>query len=278
MNKTTINCLGQLLNLNEPKIMGILNVTPDSFYDGGKYSGETEIINQIEKMIEDGASIIDIGGYSSRPGAEHISEEEEIKRVIPIIKMVNSEFPNAILSVDTFRSSVAAKAIESGVSIINDISGGKLDNKMFEIIAHYNVPYVIMHMKGNPQTMQQESNYKNMLEELILYFSKQINLLRKKGVKDIIIDPGFGFGKTLEQNYELLHKLNEFKIFELPILIGISRKSMINKILNIKASDALNGTTALNTLAMLNGANILRVHDVKEATDVLKLVKAFQQA
>ena len=278
MKKTTVNCQGQLLNVSEPQIMGILNVTPDSFYDGGRYADESAIINQVERMLTEGASIIDIGGYSSRPGAKHISEKEELERVIPIVETIHSEFPDAILSVDTFRSSIVAKAIESGASIINDISGGELDNKMFEIIAHYNVPYILMHMKGNPQTMKNESSYKNMMEEIILYFSKKINALRKMGVNDIIIDPGFGFSKTLEQNYELLHKLNEFKLFELPILVGISRKSMVNKILNVKAEDALNGSTALHALAITNGANLLRVHDVKEAIEVLKIVKAFQQA
>ncbi len=278
MKKVTINCQGQLLYLNESIIMGILNATPDSFYDGGKYANEEEISNQVKNMLDEGASIIDIGSYSSRSGAAHISEEEELKRAMPVIKTIHSQFPQAILSVDTFRSSVASKAIESGACIINDISGGTLDTKMVEMIAYYNVPYVLMHMKGNPQTMKNESNYKNMMDEIMFYFSKKINALRLKGVKDIIIDPGFGFSKSLDQNYELLHKLSDFKLFELPILVGVSRKSMINKLLNIKPREALNGTTVLHTLAVLNGASILRVHDVKEAKEVLKIVKAFQQA
>lgn len=277
IEKKTINCRGQLLNLSEPVVMGILNITPDSFYDGGKYVDEVRIEAQVQKMLDEGASIIDIGGYSSRPGAEDISEEDEINRVVPVIKFIHKHFPGSTISIDTFRSSVAEQAIESGSAIVNDISGGALDDKMFEVIARNQVPYILMHMKGSPQSMQNETNYKNLMAELVFYFSTRINLLRKKGVTDIIIDPGFGFSKTTEQNYEILNKLSDFKIFGLPVMAGISRKSMINRVLNTKPDEALNGTTALHTLALLNGVDILRVHDVKEAVEVLKIVKTYRK-
>lgn len=277
MKKATINCRGNLLRIAQPIVMGILNRTPDSFYDGGKYKNEEEIIAQTEKMLNEGASIIDIGGYSSRPGAEHICEEEEEKRVIPIVNLLHQHFPKAIFSIDTFRSSIAAKAIENGASIINDIGGGELDDKMFDVVVNYHVPYVLMHMKGTPQSMKEETNYKNLIEEVMFYFAKRVNTLRKKGVKDIILDPGFGFSKNLEQNYELLQKLSDFNAFELPVMVGLSRKSMVNKVLNLKPVDALNGTTALHTLAVLNGATILRAHDVKEAMEVLKIVNIYRK-
>lgn len=275
IERRTINCRGKLLDLSEPLVMGILNVTPDSFYDGAKYINEQQIETHVQKMLDEGASIIDIGGYSSRPGAEHISEEEEIYRLIPVVQFVHKHFPGAIISVDTFRAGIAEKAIESGASIINDISGGAIDDKMFDVIARNHVPYILMHMKGNPQNMQFETNYENLMEEILFYFATRVNRLREKGVKDIIIDPGFGFSKTMEQNYELLNKLQDFKILGLTIMVGISRKSMINRILNTKPSEALNGTIAIHTLALLNGASILRVHDVKEAVEVLKIVKTY---
>jgi dihydropteroate synthase len=252
--------------------MGILNVTPDSFYDGGRYLDEEKMIKHVENMLEEGAIVIDIGGYSSRPGADYINEEEEIERVIPAIKFIHHHFPKAILSVDSFRSNVASRAIENGAVIVNDISGGSLDDKMFDVMAYHNVPYVLMHMKGNPGNMKEHANYEDMMREIMFYFSQRINLLRKKGIKDIIIDPGFGFAKNLEQNYELLNRLEEFKIFELPIMVGVSRKSMITRVLNIKPVDALNGSIVLHAIGLMKRVDILRVHDVKEAVEVLKIV------
>ncbi|MDB4086258.1 dihydropteroate synthase [Flavobacteriaceae bacterium] len=266
-----LNIKGSVLDLSIPKIMGVLNVTPDSFYDGGIYSSEKKILKQVEKMVLDGADIIDVGGYSSKPGATPITIEEEEKRVIPIIKLIYKTFKERIISVDTFRSEISEKSINAGASIINDISGGDLDNNIYKIAGKYKTPYIIMHMRGNPSNMQNNPVYKNINYEIIKDLSKKIELAQSNGVGDIIIDPGFGFGKTIEHNYQILNNLKLYKILEKPILIGISRKSMIYKLLKTEPSKALNGTTVLNTIALINGANILRVHDVKEAKEVIKL-------
>jgi len=267
----TINCKGKLIELSIPKVMGILNLTPDSFYDGGKYKNDNEILSQVYIMLKNEATFIDIGAYSSRPNAEHISEYEELKRLLPILTLIVEEFPEIIISIDTFRSNVAQKAIEAGGSIINDISAGQLDQSMMSTVAELKVPYVMMHMKGTPQNMQQLAHYDHLLKDLLLYFSKRITEAKHLGVKDLIIDPGFGFAKNFKHNFELLTQLDLLKILELPILAGISRKSMIYKTLEISAQDALNGTTVLNTIALQKGANILRVHDVKEAVEAIKL-------
>ena len=277
--KLTINCGGELLDLSEPKIMGILNIAPDSFYDGGNYSSKEKILEQVNTMINDGCDIVDIGAYSSRPGAEDITADKELKRLLPVLEIVRTKFPDIIISVDTFRSEVAKKVVgDFSVNIINDISAGELDAKMFETMAELNVPYILMHMQGNPQNMQNNPQYNNVIQELINYFSEKVEKLKLLGVNDLIIDPGFGFGKTVDHNYQILKHLNDFKIFELPILVGLSRKSMINKLLEISPEEALNGTTALNTLALINGANILRVHDVKEAKETIKLTYKFLSA
>ena len=266
-----LNIKGSVLDLSIPKIMGVLNVTPDSFYDGGIYSSEKKILKQVEKMVLDGADIIDVGGYSSKPGATPITIEEEEKRVIPIIKLIYKTFKERIISVDTFRSEISEKSINAGASIINDISGGDLDNNIYKIAGKYKTPYIIMHMRGNPSNMQNNPVYKNINYEIIKDLSKKIDLAQNNGVCDIIIDPGFGFGKTIEHNYQILNNLKLYKILDKPILVGISRKSMIYKLLKTEPSKALNGTTVLNTIALINGANILRVHDVKEAKEVIKL-------
>ena len=266
-----LNIKGSVLDLSIPKIMGVLNVTPDSFYDGGIYSSEKKILKQVEKMVLDGADIIDVGGYSSKPGATSITIEEEEKRVIPIIKLIYKTFKESIISVDTFRSEISEKSINAGASIINDISGGDLDNNIYKIAGKYKTPYIIMHMRGNPSNMQNNPVYKNINYEIIKDLSKKIDLAQNNGVCDIIIDPGFGFGKTIEHNYQILNNLKLYKILDKPILVGISRKSMIYKLLKTEPSKALNGTTVLNTIALINGANILRVHDVKEAKEVIKL-------
>lgn len=269
----SINLKLNNINLVKPIIMGILNVTPDSFFDGGTNFNEEKIIQKVNSMEHDGASIIDIGGHSSRPGAAQVSEKEELNRVLPIVKLIRSNFKELEISVDTFRSNLAEKCILAGATIINDISGGSLDNKMFECIANLNVPYVLMHMQGTPQNMQENPTYNNVVEDVKNYFEEKITQLNNLGVKDIILDPGFGFGKTVENNYEILKNLDAFKTFGLPILVGVSRKSMINKVLNTSPEEALNGTTVLNTIALTKGANILRVHDVKEANDCVKLFK-----
>lgn len=269
----TINCKGNLIDLSTPKIMGILNCTPDSFYDGGKYKNESEILGQVEKMLNEGATFIDIGAYSTKPGADFVTEEEELQRLLPIIDLVLQHFPEALISVDTFRSKVAQKAVEHGAAIINDISAGMLDKNMLETVAKLQVPYIMMHMKGNPQTMQSLTDYTDIVKEMTFYFSERINKARSFGLNDIIIDPGFGFAKTLEQNYEVLQKLDYFNILELPILVGVSRKSMIYKLLENSPQEALNGTSVLNTIALQKGANILRVHDVKEAVETVKLTQ-----
>lgn len=269
----TINCKGTLIDLSTPKVMGILNLTPDSFYDGGKYQNEKEVLAQTEKMLQEGATFIDVGAYSSRPGAKHITEEEELARIVPIIKLLVSTFPDIILSVDTFRSNVAIACIEQGAAIINDISAGEMDENMFATAAALGVPYIMMHMQGTPQNMQQNPVYSNITEEVIFYFSNKIAQARSFGINDIILDPGFGFGKTIEHNYRLLSEQELLKNIELPLLIGLSRKSMIYKTLNITAQEALNGTTALHMISLQKGANILRVHDVKEAMQCIELTK-----
>jgi dihydropteroate synthase len=267
----TINCKGQIIDLSTPKIMGILNITPNSFYDGGKYSLENNAISQVEKMLKEGATFIDIGAYSSKPNAEFVSEKEELNRITPVVKAIINEFPESMLSIDTFRSSVAQECIYNGAALINDISAGNLDEKMMEVIASNNVPYIMMHLRGTPQTMQNQTNYKHLINELITYFSEKIYNARSLGINDLIIDPGFGFAKTTDQNFEILSNLELFKILELPILAGVSRKSMIYKTLNTTPDEALNGTTVLNTIAITKGANIIRVHDVKEAIECVKL-------
>jgi len=267
----TINCKGQLIDLSSPKVMGILNITPDSFYDGGQYKDEKAILNQVERMLNEGATFIDVGAYSSRPNANHISDDEELKRIISIVELILKQFPESLLSIDTFRSNIAKQCIETGACIVNDISAGKLDTNMMATIADLNVPYIMMHIKGTPQTMQQHTNYDDLLKDMLFYFSERIAEARKLGIVDLIIDPGFGFAKTLEQNFELLNKLELFKMIELPILVGLSRKSIIYKTLDSSAKEDRNGTTALNTIALQKGANILRVHDVKEAIECIKL-------
>ncbi|AOW20401.1 dihydropteroate synthase [Urechidicola croceus] len=269
----TINCNGKLIDLSTPKVMGILNITPDSFYDGGKYSSDIDILSQTERMLNDGATFIDIGAYSSRPNAEHISEDEELKRLNPTLELIIKKFPNCLISIDTFRSNVAKKSIEIGACMINDISGGTMDEKMYATIGELKVPYVLMHIKGTPQTMQSKNQYENIIQDLMYYFSEKINILRNHKVNDIIIDLGFGFGKSLDQNYKLLNELSHFKRFDLPILTGISRKSMLYKLLNISSDDALNATSIANTIALQNGTKILRVHDVKEALESIKIVE-----
>jgi len=269
----TINCKGQLIDLSQPKIMGVLNITPDSFFDGGKYRDEKSIVLQTKRMLDEGATFIDVGAYSSRPGAKAISEEEELHRILPIVQLLTKKFPEALLSIDTFRSKIASRCLEVGAALVNDISAGRQDKKMLSTIAEYKVPYIIMHMKGTPQNMQQETNYKDLLADILLYFSERIVSARALGIHDIIVDPGFGFAKTLEQNYALLQKLDLFQSLKLPLLVGLSRKSMIYKTLGSNAEKALNGTTALNMVALSKGANILRVHDVKEAVECVKLYK-----
>ncbi len=268
----TINCHGKLIDLSSPKVMGILNITPDSFYDGVTYKNEKEILFQVEKMLTQGATFIDVGAYSSRPNAVHISEHEELQRILPIIKLLIKKFPEIIISVDTFRSKIAKETINSGAAIINDISGGKMDNKMFETVADLQVPYILMHMLGTPQTMQENPQYNNVTKEVISFFAEQIFKLRQLKINDIIIDVGFGFGKTRKHNFELLKNLSLFKNLDTPILTGISRKSMLYKTLDISAKEALNATTSANTIALLKGTSILRVHDVKEAVEAVKIV------
>jgi dihydropteroate synthase len=267
----TINCNGHLVDLTTPKVMGILNVTPNSFYDGGKFTEDKKRLYQVEKMLIDGASFIDVGGYSSKPNAEEVSEKEELQRVIPVIQTILNEFPSAIVSIDTFRSEVAKQSIQNGAAIINDISAGSLDVNMLPTVAQLQVPYIMMHMKGTPQTMQSLTQYDNVVKEILFYFSEKVAQARYHGINDLIIDPGFGFAKTLAQNFEVLGKLELFQILELPLLIGVSRKSMIHKTLATTSEMALNGTTSLNTIALMKGANILRVHDVKEAVECVKL-------
>ena len=269
-----INVNGKLMDLSEPQVMGILNVTPDSFYAGSRAETERDITQRIHQIVNEGASIIDIGAYSSRPNAQHISAEEEMSRLRTGLELIRKHCREVPVSVDTFRADIARMCVEEyGVAIINDISAGNMDEQMFPTIARLGVPYIIMHMKGTPQNMQENPHYDHFLKEIFYYFSEKVQKLRDLGAKDIIIDPGFGFGKTIEHNYELMNHLEEFHLFELPILVGISRKSMIYKLLGITPEEALNGTTALNTIALTKGAHILRVHDVKEAVECVKIVQ-----
>ena len=268
----TINLRDKLMNFSVPKIMGILNITPDSFYDGGRYNSKEKIQRQIEKMIISGADVVDVGGYSSRPGAKDISIEDELNRVIPVIEIIKKKFPETIVSIDTFRSRVASEAIISGADIVNDISGGNLDSNMFQTVSKHKVPYILMHMKGNPENMMSKTNYENVTKDVCKYFSQRIKKAHSCGINDIIIDPGFGFSKTTQQNYELLNNLEFFKEFQRPIIIGISRKSMIYKTLNTTPEKALNGSSVLHTISLMKGANILRTHDVKEAVECVKIV------
>ena len=268
----SLNCSGKLLSLDAPKVMGILNATPDSFFAGSRKQTERELMERVQQILSEGGSIIDVGAYSTRPRAAVVSAEEEWQRLEQALRIVHRETPEAILSVDTFRADIARRCVETfGVSIVNDISGGDADAQMFDTVADLCVPYVLMHCQGTPQTMQQAPTYKNVTAEVITDLSRKVRQLRQRGARDIIIDPGFGFGKTLEHNYTLLRQLEDFRIFDLPLLVGISRKSMITRPLDITADEALNGTTALNAFALMKGANILRVHDVKAATEVVKL-------
>ncbi len=268
----SLNCSGKLLSLETPKVMGILNATPDSFYVGSRTQTELELVERAQQIISEGGAIIDVGAYSTRPGAADVSAEEEWARLANALQVVRREAPEAILSVDTFRAEIARRCVETfGVSIINDISGGDADAQMFDTVADLRVPYVLMHCQGTPQTMQQAPSYKNVTAEVITDLSRKVRQLRQRGMRDIIIDPGFGFGKTLEHNYTLLRQLEDFRIFDLPLLVGVSRKSMITKPLGITPDEALNGTTALNAFALMKGAHLLRVHDVKAAVEVVKL-------
>lgn len=273
-NVNSLNVNGRLLELSTPQIMGILNVTPDSFYAGSRMQTEADIATRARQILDEGATIIDIGAYSSRPNAEHISPEEEMKRLRTALEILNRNHPEAIISVDTFRADIAERCVNDyGVAIINDIAAGEMDGCMFETVARLGVPYIMMHMQGTPQNMQKEPHYDNLLKEVFMYFAKKVQQLRDLGAKDIILDPGFGFGKTLDDNYKLMAHLEEFSIFELPLLVGVSRKSMIYRLFDTSPQEALNGTTILNTVALMKGADILRVHDVREAVEAVKIVQ-----
>ncbi|MDX5480259.1 MAG: dihydropteroate synthase, partial [Hymenobacteraceae bacterium] len=267
------NCNGNLLSLEAPLVMGILNVTPDSFYSGSRLSTLEEVVKRAGSMLADGADLLDLGGYSSRPGAADVPDQEELDRVVPAVEAILSAFPQAVISVDTFRAKVAEEAVRAGASIINDISGGNLDETMFETVARLQVPYILMHMRGTPQTMGSLAQYEDVVTEVIDELQVQVGRLRQLGVKDIILDPGFGFAKTVAHNFELLNRLDELRIFELPVLAGMSRKSMVYKTLDIEQADALTGTIAVNTIALMKGADILRVHDVKETKQTVQLYK-----
>lgn len=268
----TLNCRGRLIDLKVPKVMGIINVTPDSFYDGGNSFSEKDILNQAEKMLKDGADFLDIGGYSTRPNADEVTVEEENNRVVNAIELILKHFPQALISVDTFRSEVAHNAVASGAAMINDVSGGTLDESMFKLAAEKKVPYILMHMRGTPQNMMQLTDYKNVTLEVLKDLSHKIALAREAGVNDIIVDPGFGFAKTRSQSFEILNNLELFQNLDIPILVGVSRKSFIYSTLGISAKEALNGTTVINTIALLKGAKILRVHDVKKAVECVRLL------
>ncbi|TKC04407.1 dihydropteroate synthase [Pedobacter frigoris] len=274
--KTTLNVKGRLLDLSTPAVMAILNLTPDSFYGNSRSSSVDDALQRTEAFLKDGATFIDIGAYSSRPGAAEVSAEEELKRMLPVIAAITKKLPEAILSVDTFRAKVAKESIEAGAHIINDISAGGMDEAMFETVAQLQVPYIMMHMKGTPQTMQQNPHYENIGLEVLHYFSNKISTLKKLGVKDIILDPGFGFAKTLQHNYQLMQQMEHLQIPQLPLLVGVSRKSMIYKFLGTSPEEALNGTTVLNTIVLQKGARILRVHDVKEAVETIKILTLVQ--
>ncbi|MGZ3767803.1 MAG: dihydropteroate synthase [Mucilaginibacter sp.] len=275
--KETINAGGKLIDVGTPKVMGIINLTPDSFYAGSRKPLLTDALLQANKMLADGADFLDIGAYSSRPGADDISVQEEMDRLLPVVELIAANHPDAVISVDTFRSTVAEAAIKAGAHIINDISGGQLDENMFATVGRLKVPYILMHMKGTPQNMNQMAGYDDIFTEVLDYFAARYHLLKQAGVHDVIIDPGFGFAKMPDQSYTLMNRLQDFNMLQLPILVGVSRKRMIYKLIGGNAEDALNGTTALNTIALTKGANILRVHDVKEATEAVKIFMAVQQ-
>ncbi len=272
----TLNCTGRLLVIDKPIVMGIINVTPDSFYGESRRQTADAVLAQAEKMLKEGATILDIGGQSTRPGSEKLTADEEVERVIPAIEAIHAKFPEAFISIDTYYSSVAKEAVAVGASIVNDISAGSLDDKMIATIASLNVPYVLMHMQGTPQTMQKEPVYENATKEILDFFIQKLSEMKTAGIKDVIIDPGFGFGKTIAHNFELLRNLPVFEMLKCPILLGISRKSFIYKTLGIGVEEALNGTTTLHTAGLLNGATILRVHDVKEAVEIINLISAYQ--
>jgi len=274
----TLNCKGRLLVLDKPVVMGIINVTPDSFYTGSRFNGTDAILHIAEKMLNEGATILDIGGQSTRPGSEPISANEELKRVIGPIEAIANKFPEAFISIDTYYSAVATEAVHAGAEIVNDISAGKLDDQMIPLISTLQVPYILMHMQGTPKTMQKETQYENICKEVLDFFIKRVKETQEAGITDIIIDPGFGFGKTISQNFQLLKNFSLFKMLNLPLLAGLSRKSTIYKTLNISPEESLNGTTVLHTLSLLNGACILRVHDVKEAKEAIKLFSVYQEA
>jgi len=274
--KKTIRIGGRLIDLSEKKVMAILNLTPDSFYDGGKYKSLKGMLAQVEQFLLEGADFIDVGGFSSRPGAGNVTVEEELKRVIESIKLIKSHFPDSILSIDTFRAEVAEKAIGAGAVMINDISCGEMDPRMFQLVKSSQVPYIMMHMQGTPANMQQSPVYKNVVTEVMQFFAQKLETAHRLGIADVIIDPGFGFGKTIEHNYQLLRHLDMLASLGQPMMAGVSHKSMINKVLNIHAADSLNGTTVLNTIALLKGADILRVHEVKEAKEAIMLVKQLE--
>ena len=272
----TLNCKGKLLTINDPIVMGIINTTPDSFFEGSRKNSVDAALQQAEKMITDGATIIDIGGQSTKPKSQLISSDEELQRVIPTIQAIHQQFPAIIISVDTYYAAVAKEAVSAGASIINDVSGGLLDEAMLTTVAKLKVPYICMHMQGTPQTMQQNPTYKNVTKEVLNFFIERIDTCHKTGIHDVIVDFGFGFGKTITHNFQLLKEMNTFKMLQKPLLVGISRKATIYKTLGNTANEALNGTTSLHTIALLNGANILRVHDVKEAMECIKLVTAYR--
>jgi dihydropteroate synthase len=273
----SINCKGNLIDLSTPKIMSIVNTTPDSFYDGGQYNTIEKALQKVEVDISNNATFIDIGGYSSKPNAAHVTEEEELKRTIPVIEAILKSFPEAVISIDTFRGKVAKEAVDAGAALINDISAFELDKEMINTLKTYKVPYILMHMLGTPQNMQKNPSYKNVVKEIVLFLSNKIRELKTFGIHDIIIDPGFGFGKTLSNNYELIANLNYFKILKHPLLVGVSRKSIIYKLLNINSLESINGTTALNMYSLLNGTNILRVHDTKEAKECIRIFNEIQK-
>lgn len=279
MIHSTLNCRGRLLDLSRPQVMGILNVTPDSFFDGGRYDDPAHALRQAEKMLREGAAILDVGGASSRPGAAEVSAEEEARRVVPLVEALSAEFPGAILSVDTWRAPIARAAVEAGAGIVNDISAGRLDENLLPAVAELAVPYILMHMQGTPTTMQQAPSYQDVVTEVLDFFLEKIGRLRALGVRDIVLDPGFGFGKTVEHNYQLLNNLSTFSaVTGLPVLAGLSRKSMICKVLKVNPEHALNGTTALHMVALQQGARILRAHDVREAQEVIRLWEMVESA
>lgn len=274
-NCFSINCRGTLLNLEKPVVMGVLNVTPDSFYDGGKYNNIAQAVLQAERMLQEGAAIIDVGGMSSKPGNEIISTQEELRRVLPVIQAILEKYPDTVISIDTLNAEVAAQAIAKGASIVNDITAGNYDEEMLSTVAALQVPFIAMHIKGLPVNMMQQTYYKDLVVEIFDYFAERIYACKQHGIADVIIDPGFGFSKIMEQNYELLRNLESFKALGKPILVGVSRKNMIKALLGVTGEEALNGTTAVNMLALMQGANILRVHDVREAVEAIKIFNAF---